>query len=222
MINILNATKLVLRERRWLVVFIIANLLILGMYYIAIELSASFDMFIKANSSIFVLLQVILSVLNAVLGGLSITFILFLFFRQRQLNGVSSIQSIGSLIFTVGTTGCYVCGSLLLPVAGIGSAIGTLPFAGIELKVLALILFLISIFETAPKVLGICKLDKVYILKTGLKTINIGEGLIRNFKYLSLSIFTISGFLLVNSFIPREVNLGINESNYICEYQGGN
>lgn len=220
--KIVNASKLVLKEGKWLILFIVSSLLILIMYYFAIELSASFDMFLKANSSTFVSIQILLSILNSILGGLSITFITFLFFQQKKFSGVSSIQSIGSLIFTVGTTGCYVCGTLLLPIAGISSAIGTLPFAGIELKVLALVLFLISLFETAPKILGLCNLDKVYILKTGLRTLRINESFFRNLKYLGFSIFAISGFLLINNFIPREVNTGINETNYICEYQGGN
>ncbi|BCX14154.1 MAG: hypothetical protein KatS3mg085_686 [Candidatus Dojkabacteria bacterium] len=219
MTQLLEATKSVLGERKWFTFFIITTVIILGMYSIAIEFSVSINMFIMANSSIFIILQIVLSVLNAVFGGLAITFIFFLFSKQKQFNGLSSIQSTSSLIFTVGTSGCYICGSLLIPVAGISSAIGTLPFGGIELKILALILFLISLFETAPKILGICDLNKSYILIIGRKTIKINERFFRNLKYLSLSIFTISGFLLLKNFIPREMNLGINSNNYICEYK---
>lgn len=217
--SVFLATKRVLSVRKWFLIFLISSLTILLMYLVAIELSASFEMFIRANSKMFISLQIIFTGVNSILGGLSITFILYLISQESKISGLSSFQSIFPLVFAIGTTGCYVCGTILIPIAALSSTIGTLPFAGLELKVLTSVLLLISVMETTPKILGICGIQRNISIKAGSHEFGIRGSFIRSFKYLSLSLIIMIGFFMISKKIPDSIDSGINENNYICEAQ---
>ncbi|HRN69689.1 MAG TPA: hypothetical protein PLS49_00765 [Candidatus Woesebacteria bacterium] len=219
--NLLTALKLVFKERKLKAIALLVFITVMAFYFIAIELSVSFDMFLKVNSILFIVVQLILSILNAIFAAVAISFTLYVFRLQKLSGGLSSIQSIASFVVAVGTTGCYVCGTLLLPIVGISSAFAGLPFAGLEIKVITLLLFFVSIWELTPRILGICKLDKLYKLKIGNKSLTISNNWLRNLRFISLSLFLVSLVFLLPGLIPKNIKSGINQDSYFCEAKGG-
>ncbi|HRN69839.1 MAG TPA: hypothetical protein PLS49_01530 [Candidatus Woesebacteria bacterium] len=215
--NFFRAFKLIYKEKRFKLITLLVFAAVIVLYFMAIELSVSFDMFIKVNSKIFIVFQLVLSLLNALFAAFAITFTLFIFRLQKVTGGLGSVQAIASLVVAIGTTGCYVCGSLLLPIVGISSAFAGLPFAGLEIKAITLILFALSIWELTPRVLGVCKLDKLYKLKMGRKILSISNNSLRNLRFITLSIIFTSLILVLPNIMPKDTKSGINQNSYFCE-----
>lgn len=218
--NFFRAFKLVYSERKYKVIALLVFTTILILYFMVIELSVSIDMFMNVNSGMFIVAQVVLSVLNALFAAVAITFTIYIFRLQKLAGGLSSLQAVVSLIVAIGTTGCYVCGTLLLPIIGISSAFAALPFAGLEIKAITLILFTLSIWELTPRVLGICKLDRLYKLKMGGKILSISNNSLRNLRFISLSVFFTSLVFVLPGIVPKSVKSGINQNSYFCEMKG--
>ena len=218
---LLNAIKLVYAEGKFKAISLLTFIAVIALYLVAVEQSVSFDTFLKVNSVGFIVAQLILSLVNAIFASIAITFTIYIFRQQKLAGGLSSIQSVASLFVAVGTTGCYVCGTLLLPIVGISSAFAGLPFAGLEIKVITLALFIISIWEMTPRVLGTCNLTKLYKVNFGRKVIAVNNNFLRNFRFISLSIFFISLIFILPAIIPKSVQSGINQNGYFCEVKGG-
>jgi len=147
-----------LKDKLNLVLFIIFSSLILGSYYLAIVKIIPFESFLKSNSTLFIILQILFSITNAVLAGLSITMIVELFKKQKSSNNLNIAQTVLSLLISIGTSGCYICGSILVPSFGIASSFASLPFGGVEIKIITMLLLIYSINDLNNKLNGTCKI----------------------------------------------------------------
>ncbi|MCQ4332102.1 hypothetical protein KM295_01095 [Natronomonas sp. F2-12] len=70
--------------------------------------------------------------------------------RQRGIGGEVGTGSLGVLLVTA-TGGCAACGSVVLAVLGVGAAgtLAILPFGGLEIQVLSMLLLLVSLHRLA-------------------------------------------------------------------------
>ena len=70
--------------------------------------------------------------------------------KQRGIGGEVGTGSIGVLLVTA-TGGCAACGSVVLAVLGVGAAgtLAVLPFGGLEIQFLSMLLLLVSLHRLA-------------------------------------------------------------------------
>jgi len=195
---VINSYKIIIRSARNRIVFVILSLALLGFYYLALTRSVSLPIFIESNSPIFIGLQIILSIINSILGAASIILLLELLKLQKLGGKLSFIQTVSSLFISIATTGCYVCGSIFLPSLGIASGFAALPIGGLEVKIITILLLIFSINDLTKKLLGICIVYEDYML-----VVKLDENEIKfNLKHLfALRPALITGFLILLIFI---------------------
>ena len=90
-------------------------------------------------------LSLILLVLVAILTGANLSLIAQRLQKLRSLGGMRFMVGGSSLLGIVGS-GCASCGLPILAFLGVSGAIAYLPFQGIELSVLAIILLSLSLY----------------------------------------------------------------------------
>ncbi len=159
--------KTITKSKQNIVTFVILSVVLLSLYYLALIQSASLDAFIRSNSPLFVILQILFSILNSLVGAVSILLLVELFRIQRKVGNTNVVQSIAALFISVATTGCYVCGSILLPGLGLTASFAAMPFGGLEIKILTLLLLIYSVNDLNHKLMGTCKVykDKYLLVK---------------------------------------------------------
>ncbi|MEO6728853.1 MAG: hypothetical protein ABIM99_02930 [Candidatus Dojkabacteria bacterium] len=153
--------KNLFKSKANIITFLIAASLLMALYYAALLRVSSFETFIQSNSPAFVILQIVFSILNSVLSALAIVLIIELTRKQKQSGNMNIFQTAISLFISIGTTGCYVCGSILLPSFGIAASFAALPFGGLEIKFITTLLLIYSLNDLQKKVRGICKIYKI-------------------------------------------------------------
>lgn len=213
--NIVKSLKKVFNQRKYFAIFGVASGLTLMLYYLAITAGVSWSSFIQANNPVFIFFQIFFSIVNALLVGISISMFVYVIQRKKKTDGLSITQAVVSLFLSVASTGCYVCGSILLPSLGIAASFTSLPFGGIEIKVLTIILLIYSISQYSEKILEICKIQdyKTIHLRIGQKDVSLSTKHLNNIKP-----FVFTGSIIVLIFtLPL-----ITQSLGIKGYLGGN
>jgi hypothetical protein len=217
--NYKQAIQKVFSERKYIAVAATVAFLTLLSFYWAINSAASVEMFLKANTALYLAFFTTLSLINALLAGVAVAFIYYIFSQERDAGGLGSVQAFGSLLFSVGTTGCYACGTLLLPVVGLGSAFTSFPFAGLETKVASILLLGLSLNSFTPRVLGICKEEGGYIILVSGKPIRIKSSYLTTAKYLGAATLIIAVTVIAPLLLPRnETDAVLGSTDYSCEY----
>ncbi len=108
-----------------------------GLFALLIE---SFSIFVSTNNSIAVFFVVI----NATLFGITLGLSVALFMRQRLLLSHSGTLTVSAVFSSMLGLGCASCGSVLLSFFGVGATLAFLPFGGIELQVLSVVLLAVA------------------------------------------------------------------------------
>lgn len=197
--QIKQAAKLTLKDPRGIVAFILGFISALGIYYWALVQTVSFDFFIEHNPIPIVTAQIGLSVLNALLIGLSFTFFYFVIKNRVNEGGLNILQTVAAMFFSVASTGCYVCGSVLLPAIGVAASLTSLPFGGVEIKILTAGLLVYSLKNLAKQITGFCSIvqPKEYIISFGGPQISFNFAFWQNVKPLLItSTFAVMIFAL--------------------------
>jgi hypothetical protein len=199
-----------------IIIFLAVSSISLFAYYYAITMHVSFAIFLKANSPAFIILQIVLSIANSLLMAYAIVLMYRLFTIYSQISGKSVINTGFSLIFSVATTGCYVCGNILFPSLGLLGAFASMPFGGLEIKVITLLLIAYSIVDLKKKINMGCKTSnnsKYIVLKYYDKQFKL-----RMFELRSLMPLIITCVLLIVSInlskiSPIEIKPMVNYSD---------
>ncbi|GAB4287139.1 MAG: hypothetical protein Kow0081_4980 [Candidatus Dojkabacteria bacterium] len=195
------------------------------LYALAIESTGSIETFINHSPFLILAFQIFFSLLNSALFSTSIVMLLYVFKQRQKGDGkaVSVIQSVVALFFSVTTTGCYVCGTVLFPVVGIASAFAALPFGGIEVKFLTTLLLIYSILDLSKKVLGICKVDtsKTVEIIAGSKIFKFQTSTLTAFRQTAIT-FTFVALIFVLPAILPSGNFIKVDSQYVCLDHAGN
>jgi|SRR5581483_9948367 len=100
----------------------------------------------------------LLSFSTAVLFGANLALIISTAQKMKDGNGIKVIFGGGTLLSIV-SAGCTSCGFSLLSILGISGAL-SLPFHGIELHIISLLLLFLSFFYMLRRFAAICKIRR--------------------------------------------------------------
>ncbi len=210
-----NALKLVYTDRFSLVVSAIAFSLSLLLYIFAILQTGTLETFFIMTPFPLLLAQIILSVGNSVLIAISFTFFIYLYRKQKEHSETTFISVISAIFLSVAATGCYVCGTVLLPFLGVAASFAALPFGGLEVKFLTALLLLYSLNDLTNKVLGICfyESNKIYKVIVGNKQLKIKGSTMSQIKPLLVTLFLVMLIFALPFIIPDSIKKDVSASN---------
>ncbi|KKT78050.1 MAG: hypothetical protein UW75_C0050G0006 [Parcubacteria group bacterium GW2011_GWF2_44_8] len=114
--------------------------------------------FLFSIKSSFLTTGIILSFLGSLLGALNITFAYVYFKLQAEVLMKHHVYSGAGMFVAFLGVGCAACGSALLTamlgMIGLSSILGFLPYQGVELGVLGLLILGVTTISLAKKVMG--------------------------------------------------------------------
>lgn len=96
-------------------------------------------------------LQLGLMIALAFLGGINISIVIFKISVTKRIGG-TNLAGVSGLVGSAFGVGCPACSTSLLSVLGIGGGLSVLPFKGIEITSLGVIILLISFYFIAKSV----------------------------------------------------------------------
>ncbi len=159
--NIGKAIEVLFGDFIYQILAISFGLNFLALDYILLSQATTFRILSSQNVAFYNWASLILSITTAILFGISMAMVIYVFKKSRENAKESAPSSLFGALFGAVASGCPVCGAWLLPILGIAGSLAVFPFQGLEIKVFAIILLAFSIFQSADVVLGICKSDKV-------------------------------------------------------------
>ncbi|MDP4038972.1 MAG: hypothetical protein Q8P57_00095 [Candidatus Pacearchaeota archaeon] len=158
--NTFDAIKLVFEKTRYKVISIVLGILFFGfLYYLLVVNVADKDIWISVMMSGegFVTFSVVSLLLISSLSAILISMILFKFDNFKSIERRGFFGFIGSGVGVFGV-GCPTCGAFLFGLVGMPLALTYLPFKGLELQVLSVIILMISIYLTGKSIKGVCEI----------------------------------------------------------------
>ncbi len=159
-INIIKqAGRRVFKRPSFVMLSVSVMINVLFVYYLVLIQTTTWEVFWQSNIAIYNWLQMILSVLTAIGFGVVAAFMVYMI-EKRQAQSGSWLTSGVSLLFSTAATGCTVCGAFLLPTLGIAASLTALPFGGLEVKFLSLVLIVYALYEYAKYITGVCEVKR--------------------------------------------------------------
>jgi hypothetical protein len=139
---------IILKRKKYLVIALTATVMLGSLsYYLTVVniYRHSIVLYAEMNGLIFTVLSLLLSLAMAVLFGAYLTWLVF----RRDISkagakGKSSVGLSGALL-GLAASGCPGCGAPILGLVGLPLGLLTLPFKGLEIKIISLGLLLLSI-----------------------------------------------------------------------------
>ena len=180
---------------------IIAAVNILFIYYFLLTQKTTWDAFWQSNTAFYSWSQVILSIINALFIGVSLSMFFHVIEERKKTSKTSFAQSFASLLFSAAATGCSVCSAFLLPTLGIAASLTALPFGGLEVKLLSAFLLIYSMYEYAKIISGLCAIPKEKIVSSekGQLEFNLTKKTLPQLKPLIVLLF----FIVIVYSLPR-------------------
>lgn len=148
----------------WVLTTAVAVSVLLLYYLLMIVQKTTWAMFWESNTAFYAWSQIVLSIVNAILIGVSISMLFKVINEKKKNSKTSFLQTFASLLFSAAATGCSVCSAFLLPLLGIAASLTALPFGGLEIKLLSALLLIYTIYEYAKITSGLCKIPKEKII----------------------------------------------------------
>ncbi len=184
----------------WALTVLIA-IVVLFLYYFLLNQKTTWDAFWQSNTAFYAWSQVILSIINAILLGVSISMLFTVIEEKRKTSKMSLLQTASSLLFSAAATGCSVCSAFLLPMLGIAASLTALPLGGLEIKLLSILMLLYVIYEYAKANSGLCTIydEPLISTKNGQLHININKKTAPKLKSFGLLLV----FILIVYMLPR-------------------
>lgn len=212
--NVYFALKKLFEQKQYIIVFLLVFLVSIALYTYLLLKNVTWDLLWKMNSPYYNVLQISLNIAISLLLGMAISMLVYIVRNKKKGEGLTTLGAITSILFSAATTGCYVCGALLLPTVGITASLKALPFGGLEVKILSLGILYYSIFEYSKSILGLCKVNhaKFLLLQKGKIIVTFSKEAFLNLKPL----FLIAGFLILIyllPFVPDKYKLNFRNSS---------
>jgi|SRR3989344_5264969 len=155
-----NGVTIVLSKIRYKFISLIFGLfLFIILYYFLVAKVAYNSIWISVMMSgpLFVTINIVAILITSALSGILFSMLLFKFSLHLQSMGSGFFGFIGSGVGAFGV-GCPTCGAVLFGLIGMPLALMSLPFNGLELQVLGILILLISIYFMGKSINGVCKL----------------------------------------------------------------
>lgn len=199
--TILTAIKRYYGDSKNRLKFIFLSLILFSLYIYAIEATVGIRAFWQVNTELYISTQIVFMIVNSLLAAFSILITLQVVLDTANFKEASILGTLLSLILSIGTSGCLVCGTVLIPLLGISGSFATLPFAGIEIKIITLLMLFITLSTISEKYLGICPTNKTYTIRSPFGRHQVTSHQLRDFRYFAaIILLTISLFVLPSIF----------------------
>jgi len=153
--------KSILLNWKYFLIFLMTTLIgffIMYKFSLATVADKSLGLFVMMSGVNDTFINLLLLFIIAVLFGV---FAALFVYKIKIVRQTSSTGILGTLGITVGlfSAGCPTCGAFLFSMIGMPLALFYLPFKGLELKVLSILMLLISNYLIARS-LTVCKINK--------------------------------------------------------------
>ncbi|PJC45346.1 hypothetical protein CO037_02005 [Candidatus Pacearchaeota archaeon CG_4_9_14_0_2_um_filter_30_8] len=161
----LELIKLVFNSRKYIWISLIFGILSFGiLYYLLVVKVANQDIWISVmmSGALFVTLSIVSITLMSFLSAILFSMILFHFNNFRKGSEKGFFGFIGSGIAAFGV-GCPTCGAFLFGLIGMPLALTYLPWRGVELQLVGILILILSIYLTGKSIKGICKIKNTEI-----------------------------------------------------------
>ena len=152
----------VLSKRNYFILFILTSLILFAVFYVftlATTTDHSIGIFVMMNGVSYAFFTFLLLVVIALLFGVYIALVVY-GIKLRSKYAGSSVFGAGGLIVGAFSAGCPMCGAFLFGLFGAPLTLFFMPYKGLELRVLAMVLLAISIYAMS-KNLNRCKAIKM-------------------------------------------------------------
>lgn len=163
-IIIKEAFKKVFSKPHYWVICVAISFNVLFLYYLILLQRTTWEAFWVSNASWFAWSQVILSIINAGLLGIAISFLFYTIEERKKGSKTTFLPTLGSLFFSSAVTGCSVCSAFLLPLLGIAASLAAFPFGGLEIKLFSALILLYTVWQYSQSTLGVCKIPREKII----------------------------------------------------------
>lgn len=161
---ILSAFLKVFSKPNYWAITIAVALNVLFLYYLILMQTTTWDAFWASNVSWFAWSQVVLSIINAGLLGIAVSFLFYVIEERKKGSKTTFLSTLGSLFFSSAVTGCSVCSAILLPTLGIAASLSAFPFGGLEIKAFSVVVLLYAIRQYSKSISGLCAIPKEKIM----------------------------------------------------------
>lgn len=159
-LNTLEMIKLVLSKRKYLATSIVTGVVVFGfLYYLLVAKVADNSIWIAVMMSGpgYVTEVVVSSILISAGFGIYLSMIAYKYLSFSSISGKGFFGFIGSGIGAFGV-GCPTCGAFLFGLIGAPLALTYLPFRGIELRILGILILFLSIYFVSKSMKGKCEI----------------------------------------------------------------
>lgn len=139
----------ILKKKKYaIIVFIVAVIMTALSYYLTVKgvFNKSIFIYAEMNGSLFTALSLFLSITIAVFFGLYVSLLIFRRDIIKKRAAGDKITGFGGAGAGILASGCPTCGAPLLGLIGFPIGLFSLPFKGLELKVLAVGFLFLSVF----------------------------------------------------------------------------
>lgn len=139
---------IVKKKKYAIIAFIAAVIIAVLSYYLTVKsvFNKSIFIYTEMNGSLFTVISLFLSITIAVLFGLYISLLVFRRDIIKKRTAGDKITGFGGAGAGILASGCPTCGAPLLGLIGFPIGLFSLPFKGLELKILAIGFLFLSIF----------------------------------------------------------------------------
>jgi len=143
--------KEIFKKDNYLILFLVVSIIIFIIFYfltLATTTDQSLSIFIMMNGFWYMLSTFFLLGIAAVLFGLYVMLLIFKIKNKTKnlKRKVSGLFGASGLITGLFSAGCPMCGGFLFGIFGAPLALFFLPFKGLELRVLAILLLSLSVY----------------------------------------------------------------------------
>jgi len=137
-------SRLGMNKKNLMLFILIALVTFISLYYLTFYYTTPRALR-SMEGSFYFYFTFISNILISILFGLNASILVQRFRMKARIAKESSLSG-GGVLAGAFASGCPVCGSLLLPLIGISGGLTVLPFRGLELKALAMLLMAISTY----------------------------------------------------------------------------
>ena len=143
-----------LKKEKYLIITIVTAIIFFSLLYFLTVINVyqkSIFIYAVMNGTLFTILSLLSSIILSVLLGIYLSLVIYQINFSKSHTHKSNICTTGALAAGTVVTGCPSCGVPVLALIGFPLALMSLPFKGLEIKFLSIIIIIISIYYLTKK-----------------------------------------------------------------------
>ena len=143
-----------LKKEKYLTITIATSVIFFSLLYFLTVINVyqkSIFIYAIMNGTLFTIFSLLSSMILSVLFGIYLSLAIYKINLSKSHSHKSNICTTGALTAGTVVTGCPSCGIPLLALVGFPLALMSLPFKGLEIKFLSIIIIIISIYFLTKK-----------------------------------------------------------------------